>query len=139
MPRMRIEARVQYRDGGVRTTRNTMIFSIAPGDSTSDWQTEKVRSVDDLRKLLETANAKKKITFLMEPHYALMVFKNQRDIDFLSLLFQEWGQPGGTLMNATCKDLSVIKNMPAPAGSLPDLDVSNPQIVTLQFSGRFST
>ncbi len=131
MPRLRIEARAEWRDQSKKpVSKNTLISAVTPGDSTTEWQSEKVRAVTDLKKLIETANAKKKITFLMEPHYSFMIFPKGRDIDFLSIEFREWDAKSANL-TSTCKDLTVIKNMPSD---------NNQNVVTLQFSGKgFST
>jgi len=131
MPRLRIEARAEYRDQSRKpVSRNTLISAVAPGDSTTDWQTEKVRAVSDLKSLMQQVNKAKKITFLMEPHYSLMIFPKGRSIDFLSIEFREWEAKSASL-TSTCKDLTVIKVMPSE-------DKQN--AVTLQFSGSgFST
>jgi len=108
-PRFRIEARAQWRAEGKPETRNTLVSAVTPGDSTSDWQSEKVRSVDELKKLMKAATAKKKIAFLVESTYALLVFPKNREIEFLSVEFKEW-QGKSAILTPTCNDLTVLDN-----------------------------
>lgn len=114
MPRFIIAANVQYRDAGKSFDRNAEILSVAPSDSRTDWQSEKVLSVEQLKQLFKTANAKKKVGLLMKQAYANPSFANNRKIDLLSLQFNERssGGSGNRILTARCKDLTVIKNMP---------------------------
>jgi len=114
MPRLVIAANVQYRERGQSFTRTAEILSVAPGESTTDWQTEKVLSVDQLKQIFKTANDKKKITLMMKQAYATASFSNNRNIDLLSLQFNERSSTGtgGRLLTERCKDLTVIKSLP---------------------------
>jgi hypothetical protein len=114
MTKLRIEARVDYRVDGKPTSKNVPVYCIAPGESQIDWQTEKVLTVADLKKLFEAANKSKAITLLMEANYGSMAFPNHRDIDFISIQFSQWqaSGAGGKLATATCKDLTVVKTLP---------------------------
>lgn len=126
MPKLRIEAREEYRDHGKPITRSTLIDSVTPGDSTTEWQSEKVRSVGELKALVDDANKKKMISLLVESHFALILFPKGRSLDLLSLQFSEWEAKSSTLVTA-CKDLTVTKNMPAA-------DKRN--VVTLDFTSK---
>lgn len=109
MPRLRIEARAEWRSQSKESkNENTLISAVNAGDSIMDWQSEKIRAVSDLKALFQAVNSKKKITFLMEPHYALRIFPKGRDIDFLSIEFREWEAKTASL-TPTCKDLKVVK------------------------------
>jgi hypothetical protein len=132
MARLKIEARADWRQDGKPATRNTFVRAIAPGESTTDWQTEKTRSVNDLKTLFKTANQKKRVTLLLEPNYARMIFPDKRDIDFLSIAFFEWSSKSGSLMTATCKDLTVLKSS---AVTTKIADAEKSQAVTLQLNG----
>lgn len=132
MARLHIEARADWRQDGKPATRNTIIRAVAPGDSTTDWPTEKTRSVTDLKTLFKTANQKKKITLLLEPNYARMIFADKREIDFLSIAFAEWSSKSSSLLTATCKDLTVIKSS---AVTTKIVDAEKAQAVTLQLNG----
>jgi hypothetical protein len=150
---LRIDARADWRvNHKPATLANVPILSVAPGESPTDWQTEKVRAVSDLKKLIDAVNDAKGITFLMDLHYAVMVFPNHRDIDFISIEFnqREVGSGGGPLLTTTCKDLTVTKTMQLTAHlvelakanheSLDGVDPATSQLVTLRFSdGGFST
>jgi hypothetical protein len=50
--KFRIEARAEWRSGGKSYSQNSLIYCVAPGQSQIDWQSEKVRSVDELKKLV---------------------------------------------------------------------------------------
>jgi hypothetical protein len=126
-PKFRIEARAQWRDKGKPASRNTLVTAVNPGDSTSDWQSEKVRSVDELRKLFKDANAKKMVTLLVESNFSSLVFPNNREIDFLSVEFKEW-QGKTAILTPTCNDLKVVKNMASTAEKKQN-------VVTLKISG----
>jgi hypothetical protein len=106
----------------------TMITSINPGDSTSDWQSEKVFSVDQLKALFNAASDKKKVTFLLEFHYAMKVFPKDKSIDFVSVEIKEW-QSNNAILTPSCRDLKVIKHTGAEGGQTA---------VTLQLSSRFT-
>jgi hypothetical protein len=131
MPKFRISVRANWRDQSRKQASGASpISAVNPGDSANGWQSEKVMSVDQLKKLLETdANKAKKVTFLMELHYATMLFPKGRDVDFLSLEFKDWGT-GNVILTETCKDLTVSKNMPSD---------DNQRAVTLEFDGKFAT
>jgi hypothetical protein len=151
--RMRIEARADYRADGKSYTKNALIYCVAPGESQIDWQTEKVRAVSDLQALIDAINKAKGITFLMEMHYASMLFPNHRAIDFLSLQFSEWKPAGGdgALLTPTCKDLTVSGVLPltshlvdlAKANGTPvpveGADVDKTQVVTLRLANVLFT
>lgn len=131
MPKFRITVNAQWRDPSKKAANGaSLISAVNPGDSATGWQSEKVLSVDQLKKLLETdANKAKKITFLMELHYSTMLFPKGRDIDYLSLEFKDWGT-GNVILTENCKDLTVSKNMPSD---------DNQRAVTLEFDGKFAT
>ena len=124
--RFRISARVQQQNS--KQGDATMITSINPGDSTSDWQSEKVFSVDQLKALFNAASEKKKITFLLEFHYAIKVFPKDKKVDFLSVEIKEW-EGNKVILTPTCKDLKTIKHTPAG---------DKQTAVTLQLSSRFA-
>ena len=111
MPRFVIAANVQYRDRGQAFDRNATILAVAPGDSTVDWQSEKVLSVDQLKQLFKTANDKKRIGLMMKQAYANPSFANNRNLDLLSLQFNEKSSTGtgGRILSARCKDLTVMR------------------------------
>lgn len=146
MPRFIIAANVQYRDAGKFFDRNAEILSVAPSDSTTDWQTEKVLSVDQLKQLFKTANTKKKVGLLMKQAYANPSFSNNRNIDLLSLQFNERSSTGtgNKILTARCKDLTVIKNMPLTSEilqlaakngiTIDGVSASGVMIVTLKFT-----
>lgn len=127
-PKFRIEARAQWRDKGKPASRNTLVTAINPGDSASDWQSEKVRSVDELRKLFKDANAKKMVTFLVEANYSSLVFPNNREIEFLSVEFKEW-QGKNAILTPSCNDLKVTKNMASTTEKKQN-------VVTMKISGE---
>ncbi|HUL10173.1 MAG TPA: hypothetical protein VLV76_27835 [Candidatus Acidoferrum sp.] len=114
MPKFVIAANVQYRERGQSFNRNAEILSVAPGESTTDWQTEKVASVDQLKQVFKAANDKKKITLMMKQAYATPSFSNNRNIDLVSLQFNERSSTGtgGRILTERCKDLTVIKSQP---------------------------
>lgn len=125
MPRLRITARAEWRSQNKESKReNTLISAVNAGDSTIDWQSEKIRAVSDLKALFQAVNTKKKITFLMEPHYALRIFPKDRNIDFLSIEFKEWNADTASL-TPTCKDLKVVKTTAAD---------DNQSVITLQLA-----
>ena len=128
MAKFRISARVQRQQS--KDPDFAPIVSINAGDSTVDWQSEKVLSVDQLKALFKAAGDKKKITFLMHPVYALKVFPKGRNIDFLSLEIKENSSNNNTILVPSCKDLKVIGS-----GGAPD----HQSTVTLQLaSGGFT-
>ncbi|HZF34907.1 MAG TPA: hypothetical protein VE914_13995 [Candidatus Angelobacter sp.] len=131
MPKFRISVSAKWRDQYKKpASGNSLISAVNPGDSASGWQSEKVLSVDQLKKLFEVdANKAKKVTFLMELHYATMLFPKGRDIDYVSLEFKDW-QSGNVIVVENCKDLTVIKNMPSD---------DNQRAVTFDFDGKFAT
>lgn len=131
MPKFRISVNARWRDQNRKPASGaSLISAVNPGDSATSWQSEKVMSVDQLRKLLETdANKAKKVTFLMELHYSTMLFPKGRDIDYLSLEFKDWST-GNVIVVENCKDLTVVKNMPSD---------DNQRAVTLEFDGKFAT
>src|SRR5215468_6131102 len=111
--RFRISARVQQQKS--RPPDATMITSNNPGDSTADWQSEKVFSVDQLKTLFNAASDKKKITFLLELHYAIKVFPKDKNIDFISVEIKDW-ESNNVILTPTCKDLKVVKHVGAGEG-----------------------
>src|SRR5262249_11812314 len=113
MPRFVIAANVQYRDRGQAFDRNATILAVAPGDSTVDWQSEKVLSADQLKQLFKTANDKKRIGLMMKQAYANPSFANNRNLDLLSLQFNEKSSTGtgGRILSARCKDLTVMRSL----------------------------
>lgn len=128
MARFRISARVQRQQS--KEPDFAPILAINAGDSTVDWQSEKVFSVDQLKALFKAASDKKKITFLMQPAYAIKVFPKGRSIDFLSIEIKE-DKNNNTILTPSCKDLKVIGSGGAP---------SHQSTVTLQLSsGGFTT
>ena len=148
--RLRIEVRSEWRATGHSYSQNTLIYSIAPGQSQIDWQTEKVRAVSDLKVMIDAINKAGGATFLMEMHYASMLFPNHRDIDFISVLFKQWSPSGGDggLLTSTCKDLTVSGVMPLTVhlvdlakakGIVLDMDVGKTKIVTLRTKQKFTT
>ena len=148
--RLRIELRADWRASGDSSSRNALVYCIAPGESQIDWQTEKVRAVADLKKLLEAINSAGGLTLLMETHYASMLFPNHRDVDLVSIQFKEWNPSGGdgVLLTSSCKDLKVSKVMPLTAhlvelakgkGITLDIDADKSQVVTLRTKQKFST
>ena len=130
MPKFRISVSAKWRDQNKKPfDNNSLISAVNPGDSASGWQSEKVLSVDQLKKLLEVdANKAKKVTFLMELHFATMLFPKGRDIDYLSLEFKDW-QSSNVILTENCKDLTVIKSMPTD---------DQQRVVTLEFDGKFA-
>ena len=124
--RFRISARVQQSKS--KPPDATMITSINPGDSTSDWQSEKVFSVDQLKALFNAASDKKKVTFLVEFHYAIKVFPKDKSIDFISVEIKDWAS-NNTILVPACKDLKVAKHTTAGDGQTA---------VTLNLSSRFT-
>jgi hypothetical protein len=124
--RFRISARVQQQKS--KPPEATMITSINPGESTSDWQSEKVFSVDQLKALFNAASDKKKVTFLLEFHYAIKVFPKGKSIDFISVEIKDWTS-NNTILIPTCKDLKVANHTTAGDGQTA---------VTLQLSSRFT-
>jgi hypothetical protein len=128
MARFRISARVQRQQS--KEPDFAPILAINAGDSTVDWQSEKVLSVDQLKALFKAASDKKKITFLMQPAYAIKVFPKGRSIDFLSIEIKE-DKNNNTILTPSCKDLKVIGSGGAP---------NHQSTVTLQLSsGGFTT
>jgi hypothetical protein len=113
-PRFRIEARAEWRADGKPATRNTLISAVNPGDSKSGWQSEKVRSVNELKAIFKAANTKKKITFLLQTVYSAMVFPKEREIYFLSIEFKEW-QGKQAILIPHCNDLKVVSSAPSTA------------------------
>lgn len=125
MPRLRITARAEWRSQNKESKRdNTLISAVNAGDSAIDWQSEKIRAMSDLKALFQAVNTKKKIIFLMEPHYALRIFPKGRNIDFLSIEFKEWNADTANL-TPTCKDLKVVKTAAAD---------DNQSVITLQLA-----
>ena len=129
-PRFRIDARADWRADGKPASRNTLITAINPGTATSAWESEKVKSVDQLKALFKSANKKNKITFLVNSVYASLIFPKGRDISFLSVEVKEWNAQKATL-TPTCKDLKVVSNMAST-------DETKQNIVTLQMKGDFT-
>jgi hypothetical protein len=126
MAKFRISARVQQQKS--KQPDATLITSVNPGDATSEWQSEKVLSVDQLKALFNAASDKKKITFLLEFHYALKVFPKDKAIDFISVEFKDW-ESNNVILTPTCKDLKVIEHTGAG---------DKQTAVTLQLYSRFA-
>ena len=124
--KFRISARVQQQRS--RPPDATMITSINPGDSASDWQSEKVFSVDQLKALFNAASDRKRVTFLLDFHYAMKVLPKDKSIDFISVEIKDWGS-NNTILTPACKDLKVTKHAGAAGGQTA---------VTLQLSSRFT-
>ena len=112
MAKFRIEARAEWRQNKERKSDRTPIESINPGASSTDWQSEKLSSIEAWRTLFKTAGEKKQITFLLNPNYAIKVLPKGRDIDFLSVEIRPWGADKAAL-TPTCSDLSVIRHVAA--------------------------
>jgi hypothetical protein len=147
--RLRIEARAEWKTANGSGIQNAFIYSIAPGQSQIDWQTEKVRAVSDLKTMIDAINSAGGATFLMEMHYAAMLFPNHRDINFLSIQFKQWSPSSGdgVLMTSTCKDLKVtgvmaltshLVDLAKQGGITLDVDIGKTQVVTLLTSEKFT-
>jgi len=147
--RFRIEIRAEWRAGGKPYSQNSLIYCIAAGQSQIDWQSEKVRAVSDLKKLVDAMSEANGMTLLIESHYASMLFPNHRDIDFISMQIKDWAPASGdgVLITITCKDLKVTQVMPLTShlvdlakskGVTLDMDVSRTQVVTLQTKQKFT-
>jgi hypothetical protein len=148
--RFRIEIRAEWRASTKPYSQNSLLYCVAPGQSQIDWQTEKVRAVSDLKKLVDAMTEAKGMTILMESHYATMLFPNHRNIDFISMQIKDWSpfSGDGVLITITCKDLKVTQVMPLTAhlvdlakakGITLDMDVNRTQVVTLQTKQKFAT
>jgi hypothetical protein len=145
--RFRIEVRVEWRDQGKPYSSNSLIYSVAPGQSQVNWQTEKVLSVDQLKKLVDTLTSSHGMTILIEMHYASMLFPVQRNIDFLSMQFKDWST-SNVLLTTTCKDLTVSQSTAltphlvdlakSQLGITLDMDVTKTKVVTLTTQDTFT-
>jgi hypothetical protein len=147
--RFRIEVRVEWRDKSTPYSANSLIYCVAPGQSQVDWQSEKVRSVEELKKLVDGLTKSNGMTVLVEMHYASMLFPPQRNIDFLSMQFKDWTPMSGdgVLLTTTCKDLTVSQVMPLTQhlvdlakaqGVSLDMDVTRTKVVTLTTKETFT-
>jgi hypothetical protein len=147
--RFRIEIRAEWRATSKPHSQNSLLYCVAPGQSQIDWQSEKIRAVSDLKKLVDVMSEAHGMTILMESHYAAMLFPNHRNVDFISMQVKEWAPASddGVLITITCKDLKVTKVMPLTPhlvelakskGITLDMDVNRTQVVTLQTSQKFS-
>jgi hypothetical protein len=148
--KFRIDVRADWRVSGKSFSGTPLMHCIAPGQSQTDWQTEKALAVSQLKDLIDAINKAGGLTFLMEMHSVAMVFPNHRDIDFISLQFKTWDPPkgnDGTMMTTTCKDLKVTGVMPLTAHLVAlakakyitlDMDVGKTQVVTLLTKQKFS-
>jgi hypothetical protein len=148
--KFRIEARAEWRSGGKPYSRNAFIHCIAPGQSQINWQSEKVRSVDELKKFVDALSAANGMTILIESHYAAMLFPNHRDVDFVSMQVKDWSPSSGdgALITITCKDLKVTQVMPLTAhlvelakskGVTLDMDVSRTMVVSMTTKQKFAS
>ena len=146
MPKVNGQARVEYRDKGGSNTRQVLIFAIAPGDSMSDWRTENIRGIGDLTRLMDDAGKVNKITLITRAD-AATIFTSNRDIDLLSIQFNE-AASGGKLLITASKGLKVVKSLPVTSQLLPavqktvghaiaGVEAGKAQLVTLQLSEKF--
>jgi hypothetical protein len=148
--KFRIEVRADWRGSGKPQTQNSLIYCVAAGQSQIDWQSEKVRSVDELKKFVVALSEANGMTILIESHYASMLFPNHRDIDFISMQFKDWAplSGDGVILTTTCKDLKVTRVMPLTAhlvdlakskGVTLDMDVNRTMVVTMTTRQKFTS
>jgi hypothetical protein len=146
--KFRIEVRAEWRSGGKSYSQNSLIYCIAAGQSQIDWQSEKVRSVDEFKKFVDALTTAKGMTILIESHYAAMLFPNHRDVDFVSMQVKDWSPSSGdgVLITITCKDLKVTQVMPLTAhlvdlakskGVTLDMDVNRTMVVSMTTKQKF--
>jgi hypothetical protein len=147
--RFRIEIRAEWRSSGKSYSQNSLLYCVAPGQSQIDWQTEKVRAVSDLKKLVDAMSEGHGMTVLIESHYASMLFPNHRAVDFISMQIKDWAPSSGdgVLITITCKDLKVTQVMPLTAhlvdlaktkGVTLDMDVNKTQVVSMTTKQKFA-
>ena len=146
--RFRIEIRADYRASTGPVTKSAPVLCVAAGKSQVDWQSEKARAIGDLKNLVGEMSKSGGMTLLMESHYAAMLFPNHRAIDFISMVFKEWGATGdGVLLTTTCKDLKVsgvlalnahLVELAKAKGITLDVDVGKSQAVTLLSDQKFT-
>lgn len=134
MPRFRIKATATFPTDHDIKTDVADVFAIAPGESTSDWKTEKAMALPQLTALFTDVNTHKRVTLLMAPAYAYKVFPAKRGITKLTVEIMDMST-AKVLVREFCNDLSVMRSAAAPDRFLPR-DVSKPaQAVTLIFDG----
>lgn len=134
MPRFRIKATATFPADHDIKTDVAEVLAIAPGESTSDWKTEKAMAISSLTGLFTDVNTHKRLTFLMVPAYAYKVFPAKRGISKLTVEIMDMST-AKVLVREFCNDLTVLRNAAAPDRFLPR-DVGKPaQAVTLIFDG----
>jgi hypothetical protein len=147
--RWRIDINADWRASGKSYSSTPIMYCIAPGQSQTDWQTEKVKAVSDLQKLFDAINKANGLTFLMEMHSVTMAFPKGRVIDRMLVTIKDWTplSGNGVVMTQVCKDLDVTQVMPltqhlvdlAKAKHITlDMDVGKTQAVTLSTKQQFS-
>src|SRR5258708_27748950 len=105
--RWRIDVNADWRASGKSYSGTPLMYCIAPGQSQTEWQTEKVMAVSDLQKLFDAINKSNGPTFLMEMHIVAMVFPKGRDIHRMLVQIKNWKPLSGDggVMTQAVKDL----------------------------------
>lgn len=134
MPRFFIRATVTFPTKTDIKTDVAEVLAIAPGQSVSDWQTEKAMKTAALTSLFSSVNQLKRVTLLMKRPYAFKAFPAKRDISKLTIEIMEMGA-SKVITREFANELSVMRTMEAPERFLPR-DVEKPaQAVTLTLEG----
>jgi hypothetical protein len=134
VPRFRIKATATFASNNDLKTDVAEVFAIAPGESTSDWKSEKAMAISALTSLFTSVNSLKRVTFLMAPAYAFKVFPAKRGISKLTVEIMDMSS-AKVLVREFCNDLTVMRSASAPDRFLPH-DVKKPaHAVTLIFDG----
>jgi hypothetical protein len=134
VPRFFIKATVIFPTNNDIKTDVAEVLAIAPGESISDWQTEKAMAISAVRSLFSSANHLKRLTLLMKPPYAFKVFPAKRSISKLTIEIMEMGT-SRMIVREFANELSVMRTTSAPDRFLPR-DVETPaRAVTLKLEG----
>ena len=134
MPRFFIKATVTFPTKSDIKTDVAEVLAIAPGESVSDWKTEKAMAIAALTSLFSSVNQLKRVTLLMKRPYAFKAFPAKRGISRLTIEIMEMGT-SRVITREFANELSVMRTKQAPDRFLPR-DVEKPaQAVTLKLEG----